>query len=344
MKYFAFQWHITDACDLRCKHCYLFAEGHPRIVEMPYERCIHVLNNIEDMTCRLRRKPFLYITGGDPILHSRFWELLAEVNRRGIDFCLMGNPYHLTTAVCSKLKELGCHTYQLSLDGLRETHDSFRKPGSFDATLRAITTLRNAAIPCQIMTTVSGINIGEIPELIDVVVEHRADSFIFARYCPTAQDKISGDQGWFIEPLAYRDLLDHCWRKFEQHLDSGTVFNLKDHLWTLYLYERGLFRVPEGIGTDTIYDGCNLAYCHFTITAEGRLMACRRMESYVGTVNDSMYNVWTSPMMDFYRQHEKMEKCINCELLRFCRGCPAVSYGYHHSWLAPDPQCWKNLT
>lgn len=26
MEYFAFQWHITDACDQRCKHCYIFAE------------------------------------------------------------------------------------------------------------------------------------------------------------------------------------------------------------------------------------------------------------------------------------------------------------------------------
>lgn len=25
--YFAFQWHITDYCDQRCKHCYIFSEG-----------------------------------------------------------------------------------------------------------------------------------------------------------------------------------------------------------------------------------------------------------------------------------------------------------------------------
>ncbi len=26
MEYFSFQWHITDACDQRCKHCYIFSE------------------------------------------------------------------------------------------------------------------------------------------------------------------------------------------------------------------------------------------------------------------------------------------------------------------------------
>ena len=25
-QYFSFQWHITDACDQRCKHCYIFSE------------------------------------------------------------------------------------------------------------------------------------------------------------------------------------------------------------------------------------------------------------------------------------------------------------------------------
>ncbi len=24
-QYFAFQWHITDECDQRCKHCYIFS-------------------------------------------------------------------------------------------------------------------------------------------------------------------------------------------------------------------------------------------------------------------------------------------------------------------------------
>ena len=37
MEYFAFQWHITDSCDQRCAHCYIFAEGHPRLVEMPLQ-------------------------------------------------------------------------------------------------------------------------------------------------------------------------------------------------------------------------------------------------------------------------------------------------------------------
>ena len=27
-QYFSFQWHITDECDQRCKHCYIFSENN----------------------------------------------------------------------------------------------------------------------------------------------------------------------------------------------------------------------------------------------------------------------------------------------------------------------------
>ena len=340
MDYFAFQWHITDECDQRCKHCYIFSEGHPKLTQMPWERLVAVLANVERMAEKMNRLPYLYITGGDPILHSRFWDFLELVHSRGIPFTVMGNPFHLTDEVCQRMKSLGCRKYQLSLDGLRQTHDRFRKPCSFDTTLEAIETIRKSGMHCAIMSTVSAANIDEIPELIDVIVEHKADIFAFGRYCPTSEDK-AHQETWHVEPERYRAFLEKCWAKFEKYKDSYTTFNLKDHLWTLFLYEKGLFKIPEGLDEDTIYDGCNCGNCHFTISAEGRLMACRRFESYVGTVEEDMYDVYHGPKMDRYRQHERFEKCRQCELLRFCRGCPAVAYGYSKNFYAPDPQCWK---
>ena len=113
MEYFAFQWHITDECDQRCKHCYIFSEGHPKLTEMPWERLVAVLANVGRMAERMQRTPYLYITGGDPILHSRFWDFLELVHSHGIPFTLMGNPFHLSDEVCQRMKSLGCRKYQL---------------------------------------------------------------------------------------------------------------------------------------------------------------------------------------------------------------------------------------
>lgn len=37
-QYFSFQWHITDECDQRCKHCYIFPEMAAKIKEHDMER------------------------------------------------------------------------------------------------------------------------------------------------------------------------------------------------------------------------------------------------------------------------------------------------------------------
>ena len=121
MEYFAFQWHITDSCDQRCEHCYIFSEGHPHIVEMPFEKAHKVIEQCVEMCRRINRLPYFYITGGDPILHRNFREILGLLKERNIPFTILGNPFHITDDVCRRLKALGCQKYQLSIDGMRET-------------------------------------------------------------------------------------------------------------------------------------------------------------------------------------------------------------------------------
>ncbi|MBI5249834.1 MAG: radical SAM/SPASM domain protein, ACGX system [Desulfomonile tiedjei] len=337
-KYFAFQWHITDSCDQRCKHCYIFSQDNDIPVrEVSWEDMQKVLDNCAEMCERFCRLPYFYITGGDPILHKDFWLLLELLKSEDIPFSIMGNPFHLNKDVCNRMKVCGCERYQLSIDGLRETHDRIRKFGSFDTTLQRIECIRQAGIRSVIMTTVSGANIKEIPAIIDVVVQHHVDVFAFARYCPTSFDKSTQ-----IKPNEYRELLDVCWGKFEHYKDLGTTFNLKDHLWTLYLYEKGFYAIPDGLDDRIIYDGCNCGISHLTILPDGDVYACRRMESVVGNVfTDRLADVFLSEKMDNYREYDKFEKCARCELMRFCRGCPAVAYGYTNDPHSADPQCWK---
>lgn len=339
-KYFTFQWHITDSCDQRCKHCYIFSdERKTQLYELSLEELQIILDNCIDMCERLNRLPYFSITGGDPILHPDFWRLVQILKYKKIPFNILGNPFHLNDDVCKKLYDCGCNKYQLSIDGLRDTHDFIRKKGSFDCTISKIPVLRHAGIKCAIMTTVSKTNISEIPAIIDTVVENNVDIFAFARYCPVNEEK-----ELLVTPEEYRNLLEVCWSKFNKYKDCNTSFNLKDHLWTLYLYEKGLFKIDESLDIDTIYEGCSCAIGHMTILSNGIVYACRRMESPVGNaLKDSLYDIFLSAKMDDYRQYDNFKKCSKCELLRFCRGCPAVSAGLNGNMYEADPQCWKNI-
>ena len=339
-QYFSFQWHITDECDQRCKHCYIFSEDNCKKLDaMNWEQLEKTFYNCLDFCKVYDRQPYFYITVGDPILQPDFLRLLGLFKENEIHFTIMGNPFHLTDQVCQKLKDQGCQKYQLSLDGMRETHDWFRKPGSFDITLEKIGCINRAGIRSVIMTTVSGTNIDQVPDIIDTVVKAGANVFAFARYCPTSEEKEVG-----IEPLRYRKLLADCDKKFKEYKAAGckTYFNKKDHLWTLYEYETGAFKIPENAEEGIIYGGCNCGNCHLTILPNGDIYACRRVQnSKVGNVfEDPLAQVWVKQVED-YRDYGKFTKCAKCPLLAWCRGCPAVASGRTGNFYEADPQCWR---
>lgn len=336
---FGMQWHITDKCDQRCKHCYIY-EGKDK--PLNYEFDLSTLKRILSdfvITCnKLDREPHLSITGGGPLLHKDIWEFLELVHSYKIDFTILGNPFHLNYEVAKKLSNLGCFHYQMSLDGLRKTHDFIRKPGSFDATLDSLKYFRGLKTQTCIMATVSKLNINEIPDLLDIIIENKVDSFAFARYCPN-----KNDYDLMVSPEEYRIFLDKMWHKYENNKNSSTRFSLKDHLWTLYLYEKGLFNPNEIHNPDNlIIDGCHCGISHITTLADGTVYACRRSNTPIGKVpEESLYDIFTGHKMDYYRQFDKFEYCSKCELLNFCRGCPSVTKCLTGDFYKKDPQCWK---
>ncbi len=341
-RYFSFQWHITDECDQRCKHCYIFSgdAGH-ECKSMTWPQLEDAFYNCLDFCQVYDRLPYFYLTGGDPILHPDFWRLLALFQEHSVPFTILGNPYHLNDPVCREMKFFGCEKYQLSLDGLRETHDWFRKPGSFACTIEKIGCINRAGMRSVIMTTVSKTNRAEVPGIIDAAVAAGANVFAFSRYVPTG-----GDLDASMTPGEYRDLLAVCDKKFKAYEAAGcqTYFNKKDHLWTLYAYETGAFQLPADAEAGMIYGGCNCGNCHITILPTGDVYACRRVaESKVGNVfADRLADVWVCGM-ERYRDYTKFQKCAKCELLPYCRGCPAVARGTSGDFYAADPQCWKEV-
>lgn len=334
---FTLQWHITNNCDQRCRHCYIFNANEFDDKELSLEECYKVINNFAHFTNSINCDPAYILTGGDPLLYPHIWEVLKYISKNNYRFFILGNPFHLNEEVCQYLKKLGCKSYQLSLDGLEKTHDNMRKKGSFEETIKAIELLKKNGIRVHIMSTISKLNCLEIPELVKFLVKKEIDSFAFGRYCPQ-----NSDVETIFSPLEYKDFLQQMWEVYLENIDSKTKFSLKDHLWTLFLYEKGLFEKRE---EDIIFEGCNCAISHMCLLPNGTVYACRRFESPVGNILKSSFtNIFKSNNMEYYRQYEKFEECSDCELLNYCRGCPAVAVSYNGNFYSKDPQCWKNCS
>lgn len=338
---FAMQWHITDRCDQRCKHCYIY-QGKDKdcTFELPLNVLNEILINFIDSCSAMKCDPFLTITGGDPLMYPEIWEFLELIKENNVPFSILGNPFHLNYNVVKKLEKLGCTSYQMSIDGLKQTHDYIRKTGSFDSTLKSLKYFENSNIKTAIMATVSKTNIDELPELVDIVVKHKVDNFAFARYCPNPEDF-----ELIPSPTEYKMFLGRMWEKFTEYKDSNTRFALKDHLWNLYLYEKGLFSIdnidnPE----DLIIDGCHCGISHITTLSDGTVYACRRCVSPIGKVPEEfIYDIFYGDKMEEYRKFDDFEQCSKCELKNFCRGCPAVAKCLTGNFYSKDPQCWKNF-
>lgn len=334
------QWHLTARCEQRCKHCYLYSspEGHKEIEgerRMVFDSILAIADDLVSTCERIGASPRVSLTGGNPLLHPRFWHLLSHLRGKDVPVSIMGNPFGITDNVAKALYDSGVRKFQLSLDGMETTHDRFRKPSSFRETSEACGTLQRNGVGVAIMSTVSKENAAEIPALIDHVVDLGVRAYAFARHCPS-----DGDASPNFTPQEYREFLARCWEAFGRHADCGTEFILKDHLWNLFLWEEGLFTPEDTDGV--VVDGCGLGISHMTLLADGTVYACRRFKSPIGRVPEqSLYDIFFGERLDSYRDLDRLEKCRDCELLNYCRGCMAVTHTTTGRWEAADPQCWK---
>ena len=93
-----------------------------------------------------------------------------------------------------------------------------------------------------------------------------------------------------------------------------------------------------------IYGGCNCGNSHLTILPNGDIFTCRRVLSgKVGNVFENrLADIWLNEM-EKYREFDKFKKCSKCEILAWCRGCPAVASATNGNFYSEDPQCWKEI-
>ncbi len=145
---------ITNACNLRCKHCYI---GDGSRNELSLTQIENSLKEFEAMQ-GLR----VLITGGEPLLHTEF----GAVNEMLSDFMI--RKVLFTNGVALKkddLKRLNVEEIQVSIDGLEAAHDSLRGKGTFYRSLEAVRDALEAGFDVSIATMVLPGNVRDFDEL-----------------------------------------------------------------------------------------------------------------------------------------------------------------------------------
>ncbi|MGB9716594.1 MAG: radical SAM protein [Thermodesulfovibrionales bacterium] len=145
---------ITNKCNLRCKHCYI---DNKDSLEISSEFIKKILKEFEEMQ-GLR----VLITGGEPLLHSKFDEINKILPDFSIRKVLFTNGILLEK---EKIKTLNVEEIQISIDGLENAHDSLRGRGAFKKSMKTIRLLLDYGFHVSISTMVHPANLGDFEEM-----------------------------------------------------------------------------------------------------------------------------------------------------------------------------------
>ena len=83
---FFIQWHLTERCNLRCRHCYQ-QRRKPR--EMSIDELKQHIDGATEMLEAWEKEydislsPSINFTGGEPFLYKGLWDVITHARKRG---------------------------------------------------------------------------------------------------------------------------------------------------------------------------------------------------------------------------------------------------------------------
>jgi selenobiotic family peptide radical SAM maturase len=320
-KRFSLQWHITSACDLRCRHCYdRGPQVGPHLAEA--ERVLDDLvrfcraNELDGKVC---------LTGGNPFLHPEFFEIARAVAARQLPLSILGNP--VPRAALVKLVAIAKPTYfQVSLEGLKAVNDAVRGEGTFDRVLAFLPVLGELGIVAIVMATLTRSNADQMIPLARLL-RGKADGFSWNRLSQAGE-------GVALELPARDDLAELVMETLAERNRNPTM-TLKDNLGNVVLDALGqpLFGGCTGFG-------CGAAFNFVALLPNGEIHACRKFPSPIGHIGrSSLDEVWRSAEAQRYRRGSA--GCDGCRIRHRCGGCLAVTRGQGlDPFVDRDPFCF----
>ena len=140
-RYITLQWHLSEACNLRCKHCY--QENHVP-VQLPYKDLLKILNQYRKLLKETGCLGHINLTGGEPLFCPHLFKLLDEFKKDKdlYSFAILTNGTLLTDETAKKLASYDPWFIQVSLEGGKKTNDFVRGEGTYEKIGEAIKLLR----------------------------------------------------------------------------------------------------------------------------------------------------------------------------------------------------------
>lgn len=170
---------LTDRCNERCVHCYIPKGAGMLIDERIFRKVTTEFREAQGLT--------VYVSGGECMLHPRFFEFLKFAKELNLNIVVMSNLTMCDADAVRQFAEIDPQFVNVSLYSMdAAAHDAITQvKGSWRKTTDAILALEQAGVPVRIATPIMRENKDSIPALLEFARQHHMhlipDCDIFGR-------------------------------------------------------------------------------------------------------------------------------------------------------------------
>lgn len=274
------------------------------------------------------------LMGGEPFLRRDCFSVARCIRQLGMSVSFVSNGTVIEPYL-NELERIEPRVVGVSLDGMKESHDQIRGPGTWEKTVHAIEALKSHGIQTTVITTVSKINFKDLPKI--------------------KRHILGKGVNWQIQTAMPFGNFRREQMLSEEEFYATAVFISKERI-------RNKFEDLPVVGAHCYgyyseflpgchWDGCQAGMSSVGITSDGNIVGCLSMGNerfHEGNIRQRrLSEIWNdSDSFGYNRISEKMspgENCRDCKHVSECGGgCNSVSYaltGKFHN----NPYCFYSI-
>ncbi len=301
-------FELTYQCNFACRHCYnpIERKNQARVGKKPvpsaaplaFEEIVSLLDQLEEMGVL-----YLSLTGGEPLTHPRFWDILEAAKERGFALRIFTNGALIAPSIADRLNEIGPHCLEISIHGATDsTAEALSQvKGSHQSMLRALGYLKDRGLRVYLKCTVTRLNEGELEGIKAI-----SDSFGFPVFFDPVITLSDDGQEYPLEMRASDEGIAKLYRS-----DGLNIGN------SPFEWEPGELSCTVGAGT-------------LHITPYGDVQPCIQWKQSAGNIREKpLREIWSaSPILEEARRVAREMPVLIKNGTRdhaFCRHCPGLS-------------------
>ena len=306
VKKFVLQWHLSEMCNLKCKHCY--QEKHVP-VQLKFDDLLKILNQYRKLLKNLKMKGHINLTGGEPLCCPFFFKILDEFkkDKELYSFSILTNGTLITDEIAKKISEYNPEYVQVSLEGGKKTNDYIRGKGVYNKVALAIKNLKKYNIYVSISFTATKLNYKEFPKVVKFGSKYKVDNIWSDRFIPLGTDYDEEFTMNLEETQEYLHIMEKERQKLKNQKSNTNI---------------AMYRALQFQMTNDFPYRCTAGKTLLTVMENGDLVPCRRMPIIVGNLlTNDMYKLYkNNDILKDLQKENIPDDCKNCENSELCRG------------------------